>query len=85
MNPMGGFSPEMAKRARAKRKPLVRVLRPSLRVAVLEAHRITTDLDTMGEAPVDFVRRHIASASVRLFVVGEAIPITVFGFTDEHY
>jgi hypothetical protein len=81
---MGAFSPEAAKRARARRQNLPeRVLRPSLRQAVLEAYRLATDADMMGEVEVGSVQQRPDLAAVDLYVVGEEKPIRVYGFTSD--
>ena len=82
MNPMGPHDPELAARARAKRKPFEPVLRSSLREAVLEAHRLATAADMMGDPPVDFIRRYPALGMVDVYVAGEEKPIRIFGFSD---
>ena len=81
-HPFGNFNGAMM-RVRAKKPKTCPepTLRPSLRQAVLEAHRLATDMDTMGEVEVDFVRT--TSESVDICVVGESKPIRVFGFTDQ--
>ena len=83
-NPFGRHGGEVIARARAKSRPAYEPppLRPSLRQAVLEAHRLATGLDTMGIG-VDFMRRQPALAAVDLYVVGEEKPIRVFGFTSD--
>jgi hypothetical protein len=83
-HPLGRFNGAMM-RVRTKRPKTCPepMLRPSLRQAVLEAHRLATDMDTMGEVEVDFMRRWPAIGAVDLHVAGEEKPIRVFGFTDE--
>jgi hypothetical protein len=83
-NPFGRHGGLNIARARAKLRPAPeRVLRPSLRQATLEAHRLATDADMMGEAPVDSMRPRPELGAVDLHVTGEEKPIRVFGFTDE--
>lgn len=83
-NPFGRHGGSVVAQARAKPKRAYEPppLRPSLRQAVLEAHRLATGMDMMGE-PLDFIRRRPALAAVDLYVAGEEKPIRVCGFTNE--
>jgi hypothetical protein len=82
-NPFGRHNGEALARARAKPRPAYESppLRPSMRQAVLEAYRLATDMDMMGE-PLDFIQRRPALAAVDLHVAGQKLPIRVYGFTS---
>lgn len=80
---MGKYDEVAIARARARRKTRPEpALRPSMRQAILEANVIMSGLDTMG-IPIDYLRRQPALGLVDILVVGEPMPIRVFGFTDE--
>ena len=82
-HPLGRYNGAMM-RVREKRRPAPElVLRPSLRQAALEVHRLATDADMMGEGEVDFMRQRPELGAVDLHIVGEEKPIRCFGFTDQ--
>ena len=53
-----------------------------MRQAVLEAYRLATDMDMIGEVEVSRVQQRPEIAAVDLYVGGEEKPIRVFGFSD---